>query len=137
MSLVLDGSVTVSWYFEDERTEATESVLDFVVEHGAVAPPLWRHEFANALTTAMRRNRIDKAFRDASLTDLAALPVSIDGEAEAYVWSDTLRLADQYRLTVYDAVYLELARRRALPLATLDKALRAAARACSVELTIS
>lgn len=134
MSLVLDCSVTLSWYFEDERTETTASVLDTVVERGAVAPPLWRLEVANALTAALRRQRIDATFRDASLVDLAVLPIAIDPECDTHVWSTTVRLADQHRLTIYDAVYLELAQRRALPLATLDDALRAAARACGIAL---
>jgi predicted nucleic acid-binding protein len=134
VSLVIDSSLTLSWYFEDERTEASASVLQTVVESGAVAPPLWRIEVANGLLVAIRRKRIDAAFRDASLMDLAALPVAIDPDTDIHVWSTTLRLADQHRLTIYDAIYLELAQRRRLPLATLDEALRAAARASGVAL---
>jgi predicted nucleic acid-binding protein len=48
---------------------------------------------------------------------------------DAYAWTDTLNLADQFRLTVYDAAYLELARRKIRPLATLDQELRTAATA--------
>jgi predicted nucleic acid-binding protein len=43
--------------------------------------------------------------------------------------SEVLTLARRHRLTVYDAAYLELARREALPLATLDSELANAARA--------
>jgi predicted nucleic acid-binding protein len=42
-------------------------------------------------------------------------------------WSETLDVADGFQLSVYDAVYLELAQRRNLPLATLDEATAAAA----------
>jgi predicted nucleic acid-binding protein len=38
-----------------------------------------------------------------------------------------VRLAERHRLTLYDAAYLELALRRSLPLATLDRQLRVAA----------
>jgi predicted nucleic acid-binding protein len=99
-----------------------------------VTPSLWRIEVANALTVALRRKRIDVAFREASLTDLAAHFVAIDPDSDRQVWSATVQLADQYRLTVYDAVYLELALRSRLPLATLDEALRAATQACSIDL---
>jgi predicted nucleic acid-binding protein len=51
-----------------------------------------------------------------------------------HVRSTTLRLVDQRRLNVYDAVYLELAEPWRLPLAALDEALRTAARAGSVAL---
>ncbi len=38
-----------------------------------------------------------------------------------------LTLAGRHRLSFYDAIYLELAKRRAAPVATLDKALARAA----------
>ena len=43
-------------------------------------------------------------------------------------------VADRFRLTLYDACYLELAQRRALPLATLDKDLRKAAKTLDIPL---
>lgn len=127
MSLVLDCSVTLSWYFEDERTEASRAVLDQVVEEGAIVPPLWRFEVANGLQMAVRRRRIDGSFRDETLADLAELDILSDPDSDGQAWSSTLRLADRHRLTVYDAAYLELAQRRRLPLATLDLALSRAA----------
>jgi predicted nucleic acid-binding protein len=133
MSLVLDPSLALSWYFEDERTADADAVLDRVVEEGAVVPALWRLEIANGLQMALRRKRVDAAFRDNALAELAAMAISVDGETDAHAWSTTLRLSDQFRLTVYDAAYLELARRRQLPLATLDQALRAAAQAAGTE----
>ena len=127
MSLVIDSSITLAWLFADERTEAADSVLRRVSESGAVAPSLWRLEVANALQTAIRRKRIDAAFRDASLTDLRSLVVTIDTETDDHAWADTLRLAERWRLTLYDAAYLELAQRLEVPLASLDQALRTAA----------
>jgi predicted nucleic acid-binding protein len=133
VSLVLDPSLALSWYFEDERTVEADAVLDRVVEEGAVVPSLWRLEIANGLQMALRRKRIDATFRDNALAELAAMAISVDGETDAHAWSAILRLSDQFRLTVYDAAYLELARRRQLPLATLDQALRAAAQAIGTE----
>ena len=127
MSLVIDSSITLAWLFADERTEAADSVLRRVSESGAVAPSLWKLEVANALQTAIRRKRIDAAFRDASLTDLRSLVVTIDTETDDHAWADTLRLAERWRLTLYDAAYLELAQRLEVPLASLDQALRTAA----------
>ena len=72
MSLVLDCSVNLSWYFEDERTAASLAVLQQVVEQCGVAPSLWRFEVANGLQMAIRRKRIDAVYRAASLIDLAA-----------------------------------------------------------------
>ena len=69
----------------------------------------------------MRRGRIDADFRQAALADLAVLHVTVDQHTDDRAWGETLTLADRFRLTLYDAAYLELARRRDLPLATLDR----------------
>jgi len=45
----------------------------------------------------------------------------LDTETTDQAWTTTARLAERYRLTLYDAAYLELAQRRKLPLATLDE----------------
>jgi len=126
VNLVIDSSITLAWFFEDERTTAADAILDQVTESGAIVPSLWRLEVANALQMAVRRNRIDAAFRDASLADLQELEVSIDPETDRQAWASTLHLAERCQLTLYDAAYLELAQRLGLPLATLDRELRAA-----------
>lgn len=137
MSLVIDASLTLSWYFEVEAAPVAEEVLDAVAERGAIVPPLWRLEVANAFQSGIKRRRIDRAYRDASLADLSRLPIAIDSEADAHAWTTTLRLSDRYALTIYDACYLELALRRHLPLATLDQELRAAASALGLPLLCS
>lgn len=132
MSLVLDASLTVAWYFEGEATAATDTVLDQVSTDGAMAPGVWPLEVANALLMAVRRKRIDGVYRDAALAELAVLPIGIDADTGRYAWSTTLRLAERFALTLYDASYLELAQRRSLPLATLDGPLRKAAEALQI-----
>jgi predicted nucleic acid-binding protein len=134
VTLVIDASLTLSWYFEDERTPAADALLDQVTNTGAVVPSLWRLETANGLQVAIRRKRIDAVFRDRALTHLARLPIAIDAETDAHAWTTTLQLADSFQLTLYDAAYLELALRLALPLATLDSALRPAAAALGLTL---
>lgn len=125
--------MTLSWYFEDERTDAADAVMDQVAQTGAVVPVLWRYEVANGFLTAIRRKRIDAAYRAASLADLRLLPIIIDEAGDATAWTTTLGLADRFGLTMYDAVYLELADRRSLALATGDRALRAAAQALTID----
>ena len=133
MSIVLDASLTLSWYFEDERTSAADALLDRVTEAGAVVPALWRLEVANGLQIAIQRKRCDAAFRDRALTELACLPISVDAETDGFAWTATLQLADRFGLSVYDACYLELARRQNVPLGTLDAPLHAAAVVLGVE----
>jgi predicted nucleic acid-binding protein len=133
VTLVIDASLTLSWYFEDERTPAADALLNQVTNTGAVVLSLWRLETANGLQVAIRRKRI-VAFRDRALIHLTRLPITVDAETDAYAWTTTLQLADRFQLTLYDAAYLELAQRRALPLATLDSALRPATDALGLTL---
>ena len=132
--LILDSSATLAWIYGDETTEAIRQVFYAIAENGAVVPALWRLEVANSLTFAIRKRRIDPDLRRAALADLALLDITTDQQTDSHAWTDTLNLADQFRLTVYDAAYLELARRRELPLATLDQDLRTAATATGVTL---
>jgi predicted nucleic acid-binding protein len=132
VSLVLDASLALTWYFQDEATSATDTILDRVAETGAVVPALWRLEIANGLQVAVRRRRISVAYRDASLAELTQMQIDTDSETDVHAWSATLRLAEKHELTLYDAAYLELAQRRRLPLATLDRELRRAAETLSV-----
>ena len=134
MSLILDSSATLAWIFPEERTDAIRDVFILAADYGAAVPELWRIEVANTLNVGIRRGRISTANRHGILADLESLPISIDGETRNHIWGRTLELADLYRLTVYDATYLELALRLSLPLATLDEDLRHAARQEGVQL---
>ena len=134
MSVVLDSSATLAWIYGDETTDAIPALFDRVADAGAVVPALWRLEVANSLTVAIRRGRVDVDFRRAALSDLALLDITIDQQTDSQAWGETLHLADRFRLTVYDAAYLELAHRRVLPLATLDSDLRAAGTALGISL---
>jgi len=82
----------------------------------------------------VRKGRSDSTFRDQALADLALLPITVDPETDRQAWGATTKLAARHCLTLYDAAYLELARRRCVPLATLDSELRAAATAEDVAL---
>jgi predicted nucleic acid-binding protein len=134
MALVLDSSVTLAWAHNEETTPAVLHVLDRVIGSGAWVPSLWRIEVANVLEMSVRRNRMGSDLRDKALANLSLLPISLDPDTDRQAWGATLRLAERHRLTMYDAVYLELALRRAMPLATLDLDLRTAASAEGVTL---
>jgi predicted nucleic acid-binding protein len=97
-----------------------------------LVPALWRLEVAKQLDRRRPPGGIDVVFRNAALADLALLDIATDPDTDADGWTTTLHLAECFRLTLYDAVYVELAHRRSLPLASLDEELRAAARTLGV-----
>jgi len=134
MSFVLDSSVALAWCFEDERSQPVMDLLDRVAETGAFATSLWPLEALNGLLMAERRKRLDGRSRQHLAGFLRGLPVTLDAETADQAWTATARLADRYRLTLYDAAYLELAQRRKLPLATLDGDLIKAGNALGVVL---
>jgi predicted nucleic acid-binding protein len=134
VSLVLDSSATLAWIYAEETTDPVRQIFEIVAEDGAFVPALWRLEVANSLTAAVRPGRIGEEFRNAALADLALLDITTDPHTDAYGWTTSLHFADRFRLTLYDASYLELAHRRSLPLATLDEELRAAGRTLGVPL---
>ena len=133
MSFVLDNSVALAGCFEDEQTASVMALLDRVAETGASAPLLWPLEALNGLLAAERRRRISSAERATLTAFLRELPVRLDVHTAEQAWDATRGMAERFKLTIYDAAYLELAQRRRLPLASLDENLRAAAAAAGVE----
>ncbi len=119
--------MTIAWLFEDERTPAAHDVMRRVVREGALVPSLWRLEVANVLRNAVRRGRCDDAYADRSLLRLGRLAIRRDEETDDHAWGETLALAREENLTLYDAAYLELAIRKGACLASCDAALLAAA----------
>jgi predicted nucleic acid-binding protein len=132
--LVLDVSVAVAWHFADERDAQVLAVRDAVVANGALVPAHFWLELANALLSAAVAGRMGPSDARASLDDMAALPIRIETLAPADSARAAFRVAAPHRLAAYDAAYLELAERAALPLATKDRALARAARARRVPL---
>jgi predicted nucleic acid-binding protein len=129
---VIDASVALSWFLQDEHSPASDQFFALVADEGAIVPSLWRLEIANALQVAVRRNRIDRAYRDGTIQRAGRLPIEVDPETDTHAWTRTLHLSERHNITVYDAAYLELALRRNVPLATRDQDLAKAAVASGV-----
>ena len=134
MSFVVDSSVALGWIYIDEITPATLQLSKRVNQSGAWVPAIWHLEIANSLQTSVRSGRIDNTFRDKTLADLSLFKITTDSEMVERAWSSILAITEQSGLTIYDACYIELAQRRALPLATLDRDVRKAARAFDINL---
>ena len=126
--IVLDASIAIAWCFEDEKTTLTEAVLDLLAGGAeAVVPAIWPLEVANALLSAERRKRITVAQTAAFLGRLSGFPILVVPASPESVFDQILTRARTERLTTYDASYLDLTLREAVPLATLDDDLKRAA----------
>jgi predicted nucleic acid-binding protein len=129
---VLDASVALSWCFEDEGTDYAVGVLHTLRHGEAIVPSVWALEVSNVLSVAERRGRLDGPSAERCIRMLLGLPIAMDPGSSTGPFKDVRRLAREHRLSTYDASYLELAARMALPLSTLDGPLRDAAEAAGV-----
>ena len=130
MTFVIDASVVLAWALEEVHATAAIS-LERIENDDAVVPALWWFEVRNGLIVNERRERITATDTARFLQRLARFAVHVDA---GRVENNVLAHARRHCLTVYDAAHLELAQRRGIPLATLDRPLASAARAEQVAL---
>jgi len=133
---VLDASVALGWTLDNPvPPSATRAKLGLLSGTRAVIPALWHLEIANGLAVAERRGILTSSDVTLALQQLEQLCAqALEIEPDIVPMRQALTTARTYRLSAYDAVYLDLAVRARLPLATLDFALRKAATRAGVEL---
>jgi predicted nucleic acid-binding protein len=135
--MVLDNSVVMLWLLPQSNPSGVElatHVLQNLEISGAIVPSLWSLEAANVIAKSQRLGKITQAQASSFVALLDELNIDIDHATARHALHDTLDLARQYRLSAYDASYLELALRLAAPLATLDAALVNAAQSAGVKI---
>jgi len=136
MVFVVDASMTLAWHFEDEATPETDAVFARTLSEPVVVPSHWFAEVANGALVGERRQRATPGQTAHLRQQLEMLEIEVDQAEDGALlaFDRILPIASAHRLTVYDALYLELAGRRGLPLATLDRELAAAARSVGIEI---
>ena len=127
-AFVADASIALAWVHPAQATDESMKWREHV-DAGAVivVPGLWSLEIANALIVLQRRRRITAAERIEATRALSDLPIEYDHDASSRAPGEVSAIAQEEGLSIYDAVYLDLAERRRLPLACKDATLRAVA----------
>ncbi len=137
IKFVLDNSVAMRWLLST-RKKADQSyankVLQGMVDCEALVPHLWHLEATNVLLSAEKRGELSIGDVERFVSQLEKLPIQVDPLTAQQASGRILSLARSYRLSSYDASYLELVIREGLPLATLDKNLLKAAKKAEVPL---
>lgn len=131
-SFVLDNSVVMSWCFKDKSHPYADSILDRLAKAAAYVPSVWPLEVVNVLLVAERKKCISEAGSIRFIDLLSQLPIHVEQGSPEEAMRNILGLARAHKLSSYDAVYLDLAMKKGLPLATLDKKLRHAAESVNV-----
>lgn len=134
---VLDNSVAMRWLLASQKTsdqKYAEKVLISLTNADALVPNLWHLEATNVLLGAEKRLETNSSEIEGFISQLENLPLHVDSLTSHQAFSRTLALARAYKLSSYDAAYLELAIREGLPIATLDKLLKKAAKKAGVHI---
>ena len=140
MRFVLDNSVTMRWFFSDGKPSDiaySDHVLAEIKKWSSVVPVTWGLEVANVLVRAESKGQVTAAQSGAFINMLNHMEIDVDANTFNYAMSDTLQLSRTYKLSAYDASYLELALRLDIPLATLDEGLKKAAKKAGVKIIAS
>lgn len=131
-AFVLDCSVALGAFFEDEQDEYSLRVWRTLADAQAFVPALWQLEMGNILARALRAGRITPAQLDDSWGRLEAVGLHVlPASGDARHWAQ--RAAD-WGLSAYDACYLDAALQQRAALATKDKLLADTARRIGVPL---
>jgi predicted nucleic acid-binding protein len=125
VSFVVDCSVAARWFLADEATPYTDAAFDLLPDRAVIAPYLLRAEFASASLKLVRQRKLAEDLARGALQRFGALGLETDPDTPEP--ARLVELATTYGLSACDAVYLELALRRGLPLACCDGGLRQAA----------
>jgi len=135
VSFILDASVALLWLAPGSNPAGVEyasAVLQTLKGSQALVPSLWPLEVGNVITRLEAKNIVTEADSQRFIALLGRLNIVTDPATAGRALSDTLNLARRYKLSAYDAAYLELALRSSYPLATLDADLTKAARLAGI-----
>jgi predicted nucleic acid-binding protein len=132
---VLDASVALAWFLDHPVSTYAIEIRQLLVDGArAVVPALWHLEMANGLVVAERRKIIDADDLSLSLVRLEQFIVqAVETRGDLWSMRQALNTARGFLLSAYEGVYLDTARAEGVPLATLDKSLRAAGARAGVE----
>ena len=126
---MLDASVVGAWLFEEQQNKSAIQLRNQALDSMAIIPQLFRYEITNLILNNTRIDEVDA--RVSAFKFIESIPVTMDFKTPLYL--DLLELASDAQLSVYDAIYLELAIRYEVPLATYDKKLAKAAKKFGIE----
>ena len=131
-TVVLDSSFVLEWALDQKKSRERRALFELILSQPVVVPSIWLLEMGNVLVQSQKSGALSVPLEKA-VAALWNLSVTVDDTRPETAWGPVVELARRHRLSVYDASYLELARRRKALLATLDAALIEAAHKEGVE----
>jgi predicted nucleic acid-binding protein len=118
--------MALTWCLPNQASPMSVAVLKRIQREGAVVPAIWHIEMANILGLKVRDGFLSQRELEDALVLLQLLDIVTDEVSPRL--DHLLPLMAEYRLAAYDTIYLDLAKRKNIVLATFDKEMREAAR---------
>ncbi|MEW6123603.1 MAG: type II toxin-antitoxin system VapC family toxin [Pseudomonadota bacterium] len=115
-SLIVDASVAVKWFVDEEDTDRATLLLERAER--ICAPRIILGEVANAIWKTVRRGDMSQELGAEAVADLPRF-VTLLFDTDHFM-ADALRIACALDHPIYDCLYVESARRLKLPLVTAD-----------------
>jgi len=119
-NFILDCSVYMSWCLNEATIKASSKILHSITKHGIIVPSLWVYEVTNVLTVSVRGNKLTVADAHGLINDIQLLPIEFDKPTTENM-SNIFNIANEHKLSAYDAAYIELALRTNTQIASFDK----------------
>lgn len=134
-SFVLDASFALPWIFRDENNAHSRSAWKALIGQNATAfvPAIWFWEITNVLVRSEKRARVTSGEIASFFAMIEQMPIKLLPSLPVSVFTETPPLMRKHDLSAYDAGYLAASLNQGLPLATLDKSLRRAAKTLGIE----
>ncbi len=131
-AIVLDNSINIRLLWPDtEVAENNRYAVKVIRQAGTGSvfhvPTIWHYEAAHVAAALVRTGQVSQASAARYFEQVALLPIMTDTPSHANAATATFALSIHFRLSVYDAAYLELVLRVGAALATNDRRLRTAA----------
>jgi predicted nucleic acid-binding protein len=125
--IVLDASLIVNWLISGQDIPGAPEMVDLLAADRITVPAHWPVEISNVLRTHIRGGRLTVDSMHDIFARLDMLNVIVEPAVPLDEVGSLANFAITHNLTAYDAAYVQLAFQRRAILATLDRAMRAAA----------
>jgi predicted nucleic acid-binding protein len=132
--IVLDASLIVALILREANVPNGDAVYDALGGETLAVPAHWPAEIASALSVNHRRGRISAKNVAVAVEKLLVLKPTVDPAPPLADIPDLLQLTAAEQLTIYDAVYVQLAMKLDAMLATVDEAMRMSAKRHDISL---
>ena len=126
--IVLDASLIIARILREPHNGLDQDLFTFLDANPIIVPSHWPVEIANALRTNLRRGRIGQSDMEAIVGFLSNFELTVSAPVQLDEIEALTAFAVTQQLTAYDAAYIRIAIEHVARLATVDQAMRAAAR---------